>query len=105
MRRLQVALGLAAACGGAGWAEPWGAFPEKTPPDRQCSTGTSHGYDVYIWDCLRGEHVVVAKYSAEMSCRAPTREASACGTLTPLERSLSLTPALCGGPRAGRGWR
>jgi hypothetical protein len=94
------ALALAGCC-----SDPWKAFPESTPPDRSCSTGDVHGHDVYIWDCLRGEHVVVAQYSAEMSCRAPVRETAACGAKTPLETSLGLTPAMCSGPRAGRAWR
>ena len=86
-------------------SEPWRAFPEKMLPDRSCSTGSVHGYDVYIWDCLRGQHVVVAQYSSEMSCSSPVREVSACGTHTPLEARLALTPALCSGARPGREWR
>ena len=97
---------LALACSLTGCcSDPWKAFPESTPPDTTCSTGNIHGYDVYIWSCLRGRHVVVAQYSAEMSCRAPVRETSACGTPTPLERQLALTPAMCSGPRTGRAWR
>ncbi|HKY39121.1 MAG TPA: hypothetical protein VJN18_24450 [Polyangiaceae bacterium] len=102
--RWLLALGVAAttpAC----CSEPWRAFPEKTLPDRSCSTGSVHGDDVYIWDCLRGQHVVVAQYSSEMSCRSPMRQVSPCGTKTPLETSLALTPALCSGARPGREWR
>ena len=85
--------------------DPWKAFPEKVQPDRSCSTGAVHGHDVYIWDCLQGRHVVVAQYSAEMTCRSAVRETSACGTPTPLETELKLTPQMCAGPRPGREWR
>jgi hypothetical protein len=74
-------------------------------PDRSCSTGSVQGYDVYIWDCRDGRHTVVAQYSAEMSCQSAIEETSACGSLTPLEATLALTPAQCGGPRSGREWR
>jgi hypothetical protein len=99
--RLTLTLVMTAGC----CTEPWRAFPEKTAPDRSCSTGSVHGHDVYIWDCLRGQHVVVAQYSAEMSCQAATREVAPCGALTALETSLALTPAACSGARAGRDWR
>jgi hypothetical protein len=97
-------LAIAASLGGC-CHDPWVAYPEKVPPDRSCSTGSVQGHDVYLWDCLRGEHVVVAQYSAEMSCQAAVRETSACGTTTPLEAKLALTAAMCAGPRPGRGWR
>jgi len=106
MRWLALTIALAAPALLAGCCtEPWKAFPEKTPPDRSCSTGSVHGHDVYIWDCLRGQHVVVAQYSSEASCASPVREVSACGTKTPLEVRLALTPALCSGARGGREWR
>ena len=85
-------------------SDPWRVYPEHTAPDRTCSTGSVAGYDVYIWDCLRGQHVVVAQWSGEMSCRSPVQERSACGTLTPLESTLALTPAMCAAPRSGRAW-
>jgi hypothetical protein len=100
-----VALGLLAVAENGCCSDPWRAYPESVPPDRSCSTGNVHGYDAYIWDCLRGKHVVVAQYSAEMSCSAAEREVSACGTATPLETRLALTPARCSGPRSGREWR
>jgi hypothetical protein len=95
-----VALGASGCC-----TSSWNAFPEKTAPDRSCSTGSVQGYDVYLWGCLRGEHVLVAQYSAEMSCQSPVRETSACGTTTPLEAKLALTPATCAGARPGQEWR
>lgn len=55
-------------------SDPWRVYPEHTAPDRTCSTGSVAGYDVYIWDCLRGQHVVVAQWSGEMSCRSPVQE-------------------------------
>jgi hypothetical protein len=94
-------LGVASGC----CTDPWEAFPESTPPDTSCSTGAVHGDDVYIWNCLRGQHVVVTQYSSEYSCQAPKRVNSPCGTLTPLEKELAKTPELCNGPRSGRAWR
>jgi hypothetical protein len=104
MRRACLALALLSV-GCLFCSEPWNAYPEKTKPDLSCSTGNVHGHDVYIWKCLRGQHVVVAQYSAEMTCRGAVKELAACGTLTPLEAKLALTPAQCAGPRAGRAWR
>jgi hypothetical protein len=99
-------VGLLAASALAGCcADPWKKFPEGTPPDRSCSTGSIHGHDVYIWDCLRGQHVVVAQWSSETSCRMAVREVSPCGQRTKLEQQLALTPAMCAGARAGRAWR
>jgi hypothetical protein len=86
-------------------SDAWSAFPMSVMPDRSCSTGEVHGYDVYIWDCLEGEHIVVAKYSSEMACRSPVRERAPCGAATPLEAELKLTPAMCRGPRYGQAWR
>ena len=100
-----VAIVLLPSVTGCWCSEPWNAFPEKTPPDVSCSTGEVHGHDVYIWSCVRGEHVVVAQYSAEMTCQSAVREVSACGRKTPLELKLKLTPTQCSGPRGGRAWR
>jgi len=86
-------------------AEPWSAFPRKVMPDRSCSTGDVHGYDVYIWECLDSQHVVVAQYSAEMTCQAPVQQTAACGATTALESQLALTPAMCAGARPGREWK
>ena len=59
-----------------------------TRPDRSCRTGSVQGYDVHIWNCVDGQHVVVYQYSAEMSCKDAQREVAACGTLTPIEGTL-----------------
>ena len=81
---------------------PWVRFPEKTPPDRSCTTGSAvQGTDVYIWECLRGQKVVVSQYSAEMTCQSATREVLACGARSTLEADPSLD---CHGPRAGFAW-
>lgn len=94
------ALSVAGCC-----SDPWSAYPESTMPDRSCSTGDVHGHDVYIWECLRGERVVVAQYSAEMSCQAPVRDTAPCGSTTKLEGSLELSDEACSGPRSGREWK
>jgi len=74
-------------------------------PDTSCSTGGTHGTDVYIWNCINGQHVVIVQWSAEMSCHAPVRETAPCGSLTPLETRLQLTAAMCSGARPDREWR
>jgi hypothetical protein len=74
----------------------WDAFPMSSPPDRQCHMGSVHGHDLYVWDCVGGEHVVIGRYSAEMSCGAPVKETAACGAFTPLETQYHLdTGAAC----------
>jgi hypothetical protein len=82
---------------------PWSAFPNSVPPDEQLSnTSATHGYDMYVWHCLNGARVVVAQFSAEMSCRAPERETAACGATTQLEARVRASPV---GPiRTGREW-
>ncbi|HEY8207844.1 MAG TPA: hypothetical protein VIG99_10220 [Myxococcaceae bacterium] len=74
----------------------WDAFPMSTPPDRQCHMGSTHGHDLYIWDCASGQKVVVGRFSAEMSCQSPEQETAACGAFTPLETQYHLdTGASC----------
>ena len=76
--------------------QAWAAFPMSAPPDRQCHMGSVHGHDLYIWDCVGGEHVVIGRYTAEMSCQAPVKETAACGAFTPLEVQYKLdTGAAC----------
>lgn len=60
----------------------------NTPPDRSCRTGEVHGYDVYIWECIDQQRVVVYAYSGETSCEEPQREVVACGQLTAIEQEL-----------------
>lgn len=61
-----------------------------TVPDEQCRVGASvSGYDLYIWDCVDNEHVVVSFYSSEMSCSVPEKETTACGELTELETTYA----------------
>jgi hypothetical protein len=41
-------------------SKPWVAQPMDSAPDEQCRVGAStHGYDLYSWECVDGEHVVV----------------------------------------------
>ena len=82
--------------------DPWNAYPESTPPDRSCTTGSgTHGDDVYIWECLRGTKVVVSQYSAEMTCRSPVREELPCGQKSALEADPTF---VCKGARPSREW-
>lgn len=66
--------------------EPWTSYPERTPPDEQyIAGGVTHGYEIYVWECLRGQRVVVYDYKAEWSCESPKRQTAPCGTKTPIE--------------------
>ena len=104
MRRALISLAVLAL--GGCCSDPWAAFPRKTMPDLQFSTGGgTHGYDVYVWDCHDADTVrtVVFQYSAEMTCKAPEQQTAACGTPTTFETSIAAEkrePA-----RAGREWR
>lgn len=65
---------------------PWDAQPMDTVPDEQCRVGpATHGYDLYSWECVDGEHVVVVFYSSEMTCGQPWKETAPCGELTETE--------------------
>lgn len=99
---LALPLALAGCC-----RDPWNAYPMATPPDQSCEVGGAvHGWDVYMWSCVGGQHVVVAQYSAEMTCQAPVREAVACGATTTFETTHKITAATCKGPaRGGREWK
>jgi hypothetical protein len=102
MRHVVLLLALVAGC----WRDPWDAYPMSTMPDHQCNVGSStHGTDLYIWECVDGQRVAIGKYSAEMSTSSPERSTASCGTLTGLELRLKPTTAQCAGPRAGRGWQ
>jgi hypothetical protein len=92
--------GLASGC----CSDPWSAYPESAAPDDQYTTGSgTHGYDVYVWSCLKGQRVVVAQFSSEMSCQAPRREAAPCGGTTAIEKQLASEPR--SPARPGRDWR
>ena len=87
--------------------DPWSAYRMPVPPDHACTTGSStHGDDVYVWDCHEGRRVVVAQYSAEMGCSPARQDTAPCGTVTRLETELGLSMASCtSGARSGREWK
>lgn len=88
MRLVRVAFALVVVLVAGCCAEPWRKHPEATRPDEQYSLGGSvHGYDVYLWRCLRGARVVVYQYSAEMTCQAAMRETAPCDGVTGFEQS------------------
>ncbi len=70
-------------------SEPWKVFPMSVAPDVSCRTGTTHGYDIYIWDCYQNEKVVISQYSTEATCQAPEQQKTKCGQLTEIERKLA----------------
>ena len=65
----------------------WGA--PTIPPDLQYQTGTTHGYDMFVWNCVDGARVVISQYSAEMTCQRAKLEVAPCGARTSLEVSLA----------------
>lgn len=58
-------------------------------PDDGFQTGSIYGYDVYVWNCLQGKHIVLYKYSAEMTSGPYIREEANCGEQTPIEIQLA----------------
>jgi hypothetical protein len=68
--------------------EPWDEFPMVDVPSWQCRVGPEGtGYDLYGWDCVGEEHVVVAWYVDDEECKDPTKQVVPCTELTPLEQT------------------
>jgi hypothetical protein len=68
---------------------PWSMFPDMPgSPDQSYRTGSVFGYDVYIWECLKGERIVIFQYSAEMSCRKAEMQKVPCGQQAPIEKEI-----------------
>lgn len=88
-------------------ADAWVTHPMPRPPDRACRTGGGAGHDVWIWDCVAGEHVVISQYCGGfVGCREAERETVACGRKTPLERQLEpYLGADCREPPLSQRWR
>jgi len=68
-----------------------------TPPDRTCDDGWT---DVYVWNCVDNQHVVVSRFRGEYGCSAPVREVAACGAQTPYEISHAQSLDRCTRPAA-----
>ena len=85
---------------------PWQKFEMADPPDAECRVGEStHGYDLYLWECVEGEHVVLGFYSAEMSCADAEKQSAACGELTEWETTYAdQLGAACEAPPEGMRW-
>ncbi len=82
------ALGASACC-----ADPWSSFPEHRPPDQQYSVSEGvQGDEIYVWECLNGQRVVVYRSHAEWACGDPRRETAACGEKTPIEKKTEGAP-------------
>ena len=58
------------------------------PPDSSFRTAGTHGYDVYVWNCVDGQRTVIYKYTAEMTCADPEMVTGPCGEITGFESSL-----------------
>ncbi|HQY64400.1 MAG: hypothetical protein IPQ09_17830 [Myxococcales bacterium] len=80
------------ACGGPPWSV---AGAPDAPPDRQFRTGTEAGEDVYVWECHKGQRVVVHQSgSACLGTRPPVITRGPCGEPLPVESKF---PPLDGG--------
>ncbi len=61
-------------------------FPMPTRPDRQCTAGWN---ELWIWDCLEGQHVVIHQFCGEWGgCKPPLKDVYACGETSGYERSI-----------------
>jgi hypothetical protein len=65
--------------------KPWQRYHMPRRPDRSSFEPGTHGWELFIWDCIGNQHVVIGQYTTEMFCQNPVKEVSACGTQTPLE--------------------
>jgi hypothetical protein len=72
-----------------GCVSPWARYPMSTLPDSHCYQSGTHGYSVYSWSCIDGQHVVISQYSSEMLTHLPEKEVVACGTLSKLEQEVA----------------
>lgn len=79
---VSAALVLAGCC----WQHPRDAL--SSAPDHQCSTGSTHGFDIAVWDCVDDERVVAWRSSSEMMCSGVEVERGPCGAPTAFERDL-----------------
>jgi hypothetical protein len=92
LRTVAVALGFAGALSGCWCTSMHVPGAPAVPPDEQYQTGSTHGYDVFVWRCFAGRHVVVSQFSAEMTCGFAHLESSACGTLSEVEKQSAGEP-------------
>jgi hypothetical protein len=70
--------------------DPWSTYPMDSPPDVTCRTGLVAGWDVWVWKCVDGERVAIAKESAEMFTSTARKDTAPCGTLTALEQRIGI---------------
>jgi hypothetical protein len=63
-------------------------FPMSRSPDRQCVTPGPAATEVFIWNCIDGQHVVVTRPENEWPVGCPTsrKQVAACGQLTAFEQ-------------------
>lgn len=64
---------------------PWEMKGAPTPPpDLQYRTGTEVGNDVYVWNCVNNEHVIIVQGSSAMcGASAPRAQRGPCGAKLP----------------------
>lgn len=69
-------------------SKAWEKYNIPITPDHSCQTSHTSGYDVYIWECLSNEHVVVYQAQAEFSRGHAIKEKVACGQQTNFEKKI-----------------
>lgn len=58
----------------------------KTMPDRTCSLSGMTHTNIWIWDCVEGQHVTVHQYIQGINTYDAVIERTKCGKLTYIER-------------------
>lgn len=67
---------------------PWKNHKISTQPDVSCWTGSEAGYELYIWNCLNNEHVVVYQWQAGLYTYPSQIEKTQCGKQTEFEDNM-----------------
>ncbi len=71
-------------------AVPWRTYQIDDNPSYTCKTGGEGGYEIYVWECLNNERVVIFQWQSGLFKYATKRQVSACGELTEFEKKMNL---------------
>lgn len=82
-----IVLSLISGCATIAWKE----YPMAVNPDYSCRVGSASGYNVWVWNCLNNQHIVIHQVESEMGRAKAKKEISACGELTKIEKKLKIT--------------
>lgn len=66
----------------------WEKFPIKTQPDVSCNNGSGEaGYQIFVWNCLENERVVIYQWQSGLYKYPSKIEKSPCGKKTQFEKN------------------